>query len=148
MPYLAWDDCFSVGIPRIDQHHQYLFSLFNKLYDALISNTYSQQDMALLFDQLIDYTIYHFASEEHWMQENRFTDLDIHKKEHAVFAQNVVEMDKNFLCTNRHQTIEVLVFLNDWLQAHILKSDAEFGRFMNTDGSVTTLNIDSKITSS
>ncbi len=132
MPILAWSDRFSIGMPQIDEHHQHLFFLANKFYDIFTTNP-PCQDLSPLFDDLIDYVIYHFAAEEHLMQEYRYPDIAMHQKEHDDFSKRLVELDRDSHYDKKHLLIEIVVFLHDWLQTHILQSDAVFGRFVAAD---------------
>ncbi len=132
MPIIHWDERFSIGMPQIDEHHQHLFFLSNRFYDIFTSNA-PYTDLSPLFDELIDYAVYHFAAEEKLMQEYRFPELERHKNEHDTFSRRLVEMDKDAHADRKHLLLEVVVFLNNWLNGHILQSDAKFGRFITED---------------
>lgn len=129
MPYFVLDSRFSVGVPLIDEHHQHLIRLLNRAYDNFI-NKGQADDLGKLFDELIDYAIYHFSAEEQIMQDNRFPGLELHKKEHETFRQRVVEMDNDFHRMKGVTPLEILTFLYNWFSTHILESDAEIGRFL------------------
>jgi hemerythrin len=111
MPVIYWNDCFSVGIPQIDEHHRHLFFLVNKTYDEFISRD-SAKNFAALFDELIDYATYHFSMEEHWMRESKYPDLAIHQKEHEIFSKRVVELQSCYHKGEIHLSLEVLTFLH------------------------------------
>lgn len=129
MPVATWSDRFLIGIPQIDKHHQHLFSLMNRTYDDFIGQA-SIRDLTALFDELIDYATYHMAMEEYWMEESRFPGFAKHKQEHDVFSGRVREMHRGYHNGERHLVLEVLSFLYEWFLTHILKADAEYGRFM------------------
>ena len=129
MPLITWSDSYSIGVPHIDEHHQHLFFLFNRFHDIFVKNA-PDQDLSPLFDDLIDYVIYHFAAEEQLMQEYKFPKYEMHRKEHDKFSQRLVEVDKSSSDDRKHLLIEIVVLLHNWLKAHILQSDAEFGRFI------------------
>ena len=145
MPFIIWNDGYSIGVPHIDEHHRHLFFLFNRCHDIFVGNA-SDRNLSPLFDDLIDYVVYHFAAEEHLMQECRFPDYAMHRKEHENFSQRLVELDKQYSVDKKHLLIEVVVFLHNWLKAHILQSDAELGRFLalacndvSSNGQVSTV---------
>ena len=138
MPVISWNDCFSVGIPQIDKHHQHLFFLMNKTYDEFISRD-SAKNLAALFDELIDYATYHFSMEEHWMRESKYPDLAIHQKEHEIFSKRVVELQSGYHKGEIHLSLEVLSFLHTWLSTHILQSDAAYGSFVAEKKGLTPL---------
>ena len=129
MPVIDWDDHYSIGVEKIDNHHKNLFFILNKTYDSFLKYV-PTDELGTLFDELIDYTAYHFSQEEQLMQENQFPDFLAHKKEHDNFSQKIVEMQKDFHNGKKALTLEVISFLNNWLSHHILHIDAELGRFL------------------
>jgi len=129
MSNCEWNDRYSIGIVHIDEHHRHLFSLLNRLYNDFV-NKIRGDTLTALFDELVDYATYHFSAEEYWMQESFFPHFEKHKEEHALFSRRVTEMHKDYHAGRRQISLELLTFLNDWLAAHILRSDAEFGRFI------------------
>jgi hemerythrin len=130
MPIIDWDDRYSIGVQKIDNHHKKLFSLLNKTYDSFLKFV-PTDELDILFDELIDYTAYHFSEEEQLMQESRFPDFQAHKKEHDSFSQKIMEMHENFHSGKKSLSLEVISFLNNWLSNHILQLDAEIGRFLS-----------------
>jgi hemerythrin len=137
MPLINWKDSYSIGVAQIDEHHRHLFFLANRFHDIFV-NSASYQDLAPLFEELIDYVIYHFAAEEQLMQEYKFPDLDMHRKEHEDFSRRLVELDKQSTLQKKHLLIETVVFLHNWLISHILQSDDAFGRFIALNDNVVS----------
>ena len=133
MPILKWDEQYSIGVQIIDNHHKHLFMLLNKTYDSNIKYV-PTDELGALFDELINYTIYHFSKEERLMQETRFPDFQSHKIKHENFSQKVMEMNEYFHTGRNSLTLEVISFLNNWLLDHILLADVEFGRFLTIMG--------------
>lgn len=130
MPF-SWDDSYLTGISKIDQHHHHLFALLNKAYADFIGKS-PTQDIVTLIDELIDYTSYHFAAEEQWMEESGFPDFKTHKKEHDRFSKQVLEIYKESPKNEQDLLLETLSLVHGWLSLHIAQVDAEFGRFMAT----------------
>ena len=145
MPLIAWNEDYSIGVPQLDEHHQHLFFLSNRFHDIFVKEAPSQ-DLSPLFDELIDYIIYHFAAEERLMQELRFPEYETHRKEHETFSKRLVELDKQSSQDKKHLLIETVVFLHTWLKSHILQSDAEFGRFIALDYNAVSRNWNSSKT--
>jgi len=129
MPIVEWNKKYSIGLDQVDNHHQHLFFLLNKFYDIFIIDA-KFNDLNDLFDELIDYATYHFAYEERLMKESMFTSIEKHENEHRMFSKRIVELEGFAKYDAKHILIDAVVFMNEWLQAHILKSDAEFGRFI------------------
>ena len=130
MPIIEWNDCFCLGIQQFDEHHQHLVGLINKIYDDFASGAPSE-NVGDVLGELIDYSIYHFAAEEYWMNENAYPRLAEHRVEHDSFSGSVVEMQKDFRAGRSTLTLEVLSFLKNWLTNHIFQSDTDYARFIS-----------------
>ena len=129
MPIIEWKEDYLVGVQQIDLHHQYLFSMLNKTYDAFVNKDFTHS-LNNLFDELIYYATYHFSTEEDLMQKIRYPYLEKHKKEHDVFSGKVVEVQKDYQMGKKGISLETLLFLQEWLSSHILGTDSEIGRFL------------------
>jgi len=129
MAIFTWEDRFLTRVLQIDQHHLHLVSLLNNLHEDFISHA-SIDRLNALFFELIDYATYHFSAEEQLMQEHSYPGITTHKSEHALFAKEVAEIHGNHLKRQQPLFLEILVFLQNWLTSHILKSDVALGRFL------------------
>jgi hemerythrin-like metal-binding protein len=80
----------SVNNDVIDSHHEKIIELFNVLYDnadQLNGELYDE-----LVDELINYTDYHFATEEEYMSEIDYAGADDHLREHRLFAEKLQQL--------------------------------------------------------
>ena len=128
MPLMEWYRSYELGIKVIDDHHKHLLNLLNKVFDDL-KNGESQGVLCSVLDQLVDYAKYHFATEEHWMHVHNYPGLAKHREEHEIFTIRVVAIQKKLHSEPSNLFPEVLQFLQNWFTHHILKTDAEYGRF-------------------
>jgi hemerythrin len=129
MAIFTWEDRFLTRVLQIDQHHLHLVKLLNNLHEDFINHA-SIDRLNALFFELIDYATYHFSAEEHLMQEHGYPATTAHKREHVLFAEEVAEIHANHLKRQHPLFLEILVFLQNWLTAHILQSDVVLGRFL------------------
>ncbi len=129
MAIFEWQDRFFIGVAQIDEHHLHLVELLNKTHRDFLRQA-PPDILAELFEELIDYATYHFSAEEKIMLESGFPDIDRHKQKHAKFSAEVVEMHANYLKKQKPFFLEILAFLQNWLESHILQSDCELGRFL------------------
>lgn len=120
-----WDDNFNTGIAVIDAQHKKLVSLLNKLASHVAFHR-DNLELSAIFDELTDYTLYHFATEEEiWHSTLANDEIEgKHKESHEYFVNQVL------LFRNKQQTSsmdeiaeEMLGFLARWLATHILESD-------------------------
>lgn len=123
--FFEWNNKFETGIDRIDFQHRRLVNIINQIHDSSKSTTdLEKMVMNLALEQLIDYTIYHFSSEEDYMKQIKFPDLDKHVHEHRILQAAVQKYYTQYKA-GQLQVSELLEFLVKWLNNHILQSDKE-----------------------
>jgi hemerythrin len=70
--------------------------------------------------------IFHFKSEESWMELYHYPDMNKHKLEHEGAIQKVNKLILDYERGQQTVDIELLKFLSDWLQNHILQVDRNY----------------------
>jgi voltage-gated potassium channel len=114
------------GIATIDEQHRMLVRMVRELQDSIIDGR-GRDAISKVFDDLLEYTVYHFETEERLMKENDYPGCSEHIREHQELTQKVLELnqDKSYVFTD-----SVIEFLVSWLKHHILESDKELGKFL------------------
>jgi hemerythrin-like metal-binding protein len=125
MAFLDWDEKFELGVKHLDEHHKLLFGLVNELFETFGESSVDAH-LKNVVDKLVDYSKYHFAAEEKWMNFSDYSELLLHRSEHEGFAVIVSEFQKDFQRDKKCLSMEVLSFLKNWLSDHILKSDLNY----------------------
>jgi len=74
MPLFPWSDDLSVKVTLIDDQHKKLIALINSLHDAMRAGE-GKQVLEKTLKELADYTVYHFQTEEKYMQAVPLPDL-------------------------------------------------------------------------
>lgn len=133
MSLIAWSNQLSVGIQEIDTQHQKLVQLINGLHDHMLAGD-ANDIMGKVLDRVIDYTGFHFGTEERLMSEHGYPESPEHKHEHQKLVATAVDLQAKFRSGHAHITMETMHFLRDWLQHHIMQSDKAFGAFLKTKG--------------
>ena len=123
---LQWSDDYSIGVDVIDEQHKHLFEIGSEIYELL--ENYLALDkydkIALIVQELADYTKYHFKTEEELMISRKYPRFLSHKVEHDDFMQKINELDLEDIDKDQDKHIrEILVFVFDWILDHILKKD-------------------------
>jgi hemerythrin len=118
----AWDQSCSVNVPEFDRHHQHLYTLVNRLHEAMLAGQAKTTTSGIL-DELISYTQSHFAAEEAFMTARAFPGLAQHKAEHAALTGQVLDFRERYRSGTAPITLELMHFLRDWLVNHIQRSD-------------------------
>lgn len=117
-----WKAEYALQISSVDNQHQNLFRTAGELH-AAISNGTGQAVLDKVLDRLIQYTTVHFAHEERLMAETGYPDLAAHQAEHAALTKQVLQFQEDFKAGRTSMTIQLMKFLQRWLEQHILKSD-------------------------
>jgi hemerythrin len=133
MALMEWNPTLSVKVQQFDDQHQQLLAMINELHDAMIAGK-GNEVLGKTLDGLISYTTTHFADEENMMAVYDYPDAVAHKVEHENLIRQVTELQQKFNSGATVMTINVLMFLRDWLMDHIHVTDKKYGAFLNTKG--------------
>jgi len=128
-----WDPSCSVNVAELDQQHQRLFRAVAELEHALRTGR-ADAMIDKMLGKVIEHTISHFDTEERLMEEHGFPGLAAHRHDHQLFAQKLAKFNLSNLAGRTDVAPALLVFLQEWLQDHILKTDKEYSSFFNTRG--------------
>lgn len=122
MAFMTWTQDLELGIPEIDRQHMRLVGLLNAL-EAGVRDGYSRRILGSILTDLARYTVCHFTFEERLMETYRLPDSDEHKDEHRRLTADVLNFKMRFDVGRADVSDELLRFLRDWLQGHILGTD-------------------------
>lgn len=93
-----WKDEYKVGIDKIDEQHRQLFDKIEHLLEIAKSGDRksNRQECMDTIDFLVDYTKFHFDSEQALQREKKYVSYDQHVKIHEDF-KNTVQVYKELL---------------------------------------------------
>lgn len=135
MSLIQWGPKYSVNIKEIDSQHQKLMTLINQLYDAMTAG-HGKEALGKVLNELTNYTVGHFAYEEKLFAQYGYPETTAHKTEHVKLVQQVSELKQKFDSGKGQITMEVMNFLKDWLNNHIMVVDKKYSEFLNSKGVV------------
>lgn len=136
-----WNSTFATGIEVIDAQHQKLVNLLNKLAGHMAFGS-DELTLTMVFDELADYAVYHFQTEEGvW---NKYLGGDAltltHAQTHQDFVVQVSKARQQLSGLTSNEAIEELVsFLTHWLAFHILEDDTHMAQVVLAVQSGTSL---------
>ena len=122
MPLFNWYNKYSIGNEEIDNQHKKLFEIFNNMFDTCVSGDKNKLSDAVV-DDLADYSEYHFKTEEQYMRDVGYDEIDSHIKEHNTFRQKVLELKHNKHMGEHELCHELLLYLSKWLMHHVMEED-------------------------
>jgi hemerythrin len=133
VPLIQWTQQLSVSVEEIDKQHKRLVNLINMLHDSMRMGK-GKEVLGKVLEELTDYTVYHFDSEEKLLMQYEYPSYTLHKKEHENLTKQVKEIKEQFDSGDTILTVEFMGFLKDWLNNHILQVDKKYSSFLNSKG--------------
>jgi diguanylate cyclase (GGDEF)-like protein/hemerythrin-like metal-binding protein/PAS domain S-box-containing protein len=124
--WIVFDSEHYVGVTEIDEQHRELVRLVNRLNGA-IRNREGDDVLHRLFDDLISFTAFHFATEHRLMEQYGYGEMARHDGEHALLVNEAAHLQ-----TRLSQGAELLALqsIKDWLLNHIKYADKPLGKFL------------------
>jgi hemerythrin len=129
MSLLTWKETYSVNSREMDEQHKQLINLLNQLHDGMARGA-GNEVMRPVLDTLVAYTRAHFADEERTLAGVGYPRLLQHKAEHKELTDKVVKFRDDFAAGKVGLSINVLMFLKDWLNHHIVGSDKLYAPYL------------------
>jgi hemerythrin len=135
MATIEWDDRLSVGVDLIDEQHKMLLKRLSDFSEAVDSRRGSSEIVRTL-EFLVDYTDFHFSTEERHMTAINYPGIDRHVAKHEEFKATLKNLGEDFeeegATTALADSINTLLI--NWLIKHIEAVDQEFGRYLRERG--------------
>jgi hemerythrin len=133
MAFIDWTDANATGIEEVDEQHKRLFGILNRLHESVVKGK-EQGELFAILDELIEYTVYHFQTEEKLFKEHGYPKYEEHKAEHDKLTNTAVDLQAQLREGSATISFELLDFLHDWLVDHTLDIDKEAGAFLTEKG--------------
>lgn len=133
--YINWNNNFKIGVDVIDLEHQILFMLIKKLDYATKQKAPTELLVRILIE-LKEYAKFHFISEENLMLEIGFPNFASHEEVHSNLLSQL-EVLGGRINHGLADSEEVLSFVWNWLQGHVLYQDIEIGKFISRNSHIT-----------
>ena len=121
-----WKEQYKIGNEEIDEQHYQLFCKIEHLLSIALSDNFVEKKKECydLIDFLVDYTKFHFESEERIQKEMKYVGYEQHLWIHREFTQTVLEykekLEQHF---SLHTLKSFLGTLLTWLTLHVCDCD-------------------------
>lgn len=127
---IRWQPEFSVFDRELDAHHRQLIRYIQVLDDPENRRRADPEFLKMIVEGLVSYTVFHFEAEERMMRDAGFPRQELHLQEHRDFEKDALLFRDCFGRGSQRFERIVLSYLKDWLSAHILTSDKDFGAWL------------------
>ncbi len=124
MAKMNWSAELDTGIEVIDKQHRRILDYINQLHDSRTSG-HAHEEVGKVIDELIDYTLSHFAFEESLQEEAHYPFYKAHKRVHEIFTKRVGDFRTRF-ALGEDVSEELHHLLVTWLINHIKRDDADY----------------------
>ncbi len=129
MPFIEWSPALSVGNEEIDAQHRKLVDLVDRLHAATVAGEVRER-LGQFLVELVDYTKYHFSTEERLFEERGYPGRDEHVARHREFVSRLLEYMEAYDEGNTAISIGMLQYLRDWVLHHIGEEDRRYASFL------------------
>ncbi|MFA7552772.1 MAG: bacteriohemerythrin [Spongiibacteraceae bacterium] len=120
---LQWSADLEIGISVIDSQHQRIVEYINAVETAHQHD--SQKELLEVLDELVDYTLSHFAFEESLIEEAGYPFCKAHKKVHSLFTRRILGYQQRAKA-DENVAEELTHTLKTWLVNHIKHDDRDY----------------------
>jgi hemerythrin len=133
MQLINWEESLSVKVSEIDSQHKKLIELINSLHEAMKERK-ANEALGGIIDELVNYALNHFQTEERYFDNFGYLKATAHKKEHKDFVNKVAAFKNDFAKGKIMLSMEIMEFLKSWLINHIKKIDMAYSAFFIENG--------------
>jgi hemerythrin-like metal-binding protein len=128
MPTLEWSDAFVLDLPLMDQTHQEFVDLLAAVETA--------DDLALMpaWQALVRHTEDHFAREDRWMVDTRFSASNCHTTQHQIVLQVMQQGEEKGLLGDLAMVRQMASELAVWFPQHAHSMDAALSAHLHRVG--------------
>lgn len=130
--FTSWETAYNTGNLVIDYQNRRLLQLINELEEVSLNVELNPALLDIVFDELAEYTNYHFKTEENIMEQVNYSQKEDHKILHKEFI-NQINIFKLKIQQGPLYIDHVFCdFLKTWLVGHISNEDHKIISEMST----------------
>ncbi|MDR1930921.1 MAG: bacteriohemerythrin [Treponema sp.] len=127
---LTWKEDYSVRFELIDKQHMGLIEMTNELFEACNRGNFAAGSVFIkTIHKAVEYAQVHFYTEEKYMKQVDYPELEDHKREHKQFVAKVLAAVHAFE-EGKARPQDLAIFLRDWLLNHIAGTDKKYSPYL------------------
>jgi hemerythrin-like metal-binding protein len=129
---LKWTGEIALHVEPLDTEHQDWFESVNRLHRAMLEGK-GIKVLGRLLVEMVEYGQVHFAHEEELMASTRYPGRAAHIKHHDEFRRQTKAFLERFEGGQSTMTIEMTVFLSEWIRQHTMTVDMAMGEHLRAN---------------
>lgn len=134
---ILWSNLYSVKVEEIDKQHKDLIGTVNKIIECLNSYPNQQQEqIESIFKEILNYTEEHFKTEEKYFSMFKYEGAKEHIEKHREFVEYIDNFKANFELNNTEKMVDLIYFLEQWLEDHLINMDHKYMKCFKANGLV------------
>jgi hemerythrin len=135
--HIRWTNDLSSGIEEIDLQHKELIRQVNAFLTATRKGR-GKEEISNLIVFLKEYVLKNFSEEEKHMLNSDYPGYSTHKHEHAMFINDLSDIEKEFLThgVSSYFLIQVQKKLCNWIGDHLCEVDKKMADYFKSSSSI------------
>ncbi|MCA1961600.1 MAG: bacteriohemerythrin [Desulfomonile sp.] len=131
--YVSWTPRLTTHVDTIDEQHKELYQRLNSVVDAIMQGK-GKEEVEQFINFLLEYTRFHFGTEERYMEQFQYPGILTHKTDHERLTREVQTMAEQLRSRGADSMLVVSVTqqMGQWLGDHIGTIDTALGRYLKT----------------
>jgi hemerythrin len=126
MALITWTaEDYGTNVVIADNEHKTLFDMLNALHELAAGG--DRAAIGKQLDELINFVVKHFGTEERLMQQKGYPGYAAHKAEHEKLVGTCAGLQKQFHAGEAEVTQDTTAFVKGWLDQHIPNFDKPYG---------------------
>ena len=119
---IEWNEDLILGIKEIDQQHEQLISLANQIIEGFKLDK-SKKEIKDSLRNFIDFTAYHFGTEEEYFAQSDYKKSKEHIQEHKAFIKKLKAFQTEYASSKKTKGGNISTFILTWIKNHISIED-------------------------
>ena len=125
MSKLQWIEEYGIGNEFLDDQHRLIFKTIGDLEEQLNAEAHSEVCSEII-STMVEYSARHFKSEEAYMAQIGYPELEQHRQKHRDFIKKTMEFCRAAIHDTGDFSGQILVYLKEWWVHHILEEDMKY----------------------
>ena len=134
MEAIHWSEKFSVGVKELDEQHQQIIGMLNRLISTPEARDANSETVSEILTAMTRYSLEHFKTEEGLMKVHGYPNLGEHRQEHIVYRRKAIDFSTAATIGVESVPQILIDYLSGWWVHHILDEDMKYKPFFAEKG--------------